>query len=362
MSQPCSRQERTRQCLQTVRIPEDSSRGLALSAIAESSVLSHASAVEEPERTPEVSVAPPCRTEGCSLVAPPQGRDQRNTLGKSASCKCYEKPETQEESKTEKMHRELALLQEKLGALERKIRRDPSEDTGRSVYSPAASPVSCVRDDSTTSRAQMMPMTARPSQTVISLQPQFRCVPLKGSYRPPAAVSREGKENSRINSAGDGLFHRQHYESAGCVDTEETHALGEIRNSVLAETKHEVLIQLTKSLESERDTNLELRREVGQLRTRCVVMQNKYDSVKQEYDELARNYATSERLREQQKQMIQEMQGSRKERKLCTGSRSPRSRGEAKVQSRPLVQARARADRPASRAGKRGSVVVPFRV
>jgi len=78
-------------------------------------------------------------------------------------------------------------------------------------------------------------------------------------------------------------------------------------NEIVIQTKHEVLMQLTNSLEIERKKNAEFKQEIEIWKNRSVALESKYNSLKDEYDELLSNYKASEELRRKQKSLLKDL-------------------------------------------------------
>jgi len=100
----------------------------------------------------------------------------------------------------------------------------------------------------------------------------------------------------------------------------------DIRDAVLRDSKHETLMTLTESLECERKENMLLKQIIEELKGKCGQLEEKYNVVKNEYYELAKNYELSEKLRRQQKELITDLHGDvkKKTKKIKKIKDSPR--------------------------------------
>ena len=233
------------------------------------------------------------------------------------------------------MHKELARLQEKIGQLEQKVVKNglKSFETQTETEEPkkkapkkteaVVTPrnIDNTREEELNSlyKCKDKPLTTTRVNDKKDLQNEsrIRCVAIQGVYRdvPIMVDSKENKENCR-NANTMASNSKSHFLKEAPLQTQ----------GKVFDTKHDVLIQLTESLESGRNANQELKIEVEKLKSRCSMLEQKYDGIRMEFDELQRCYAISEKLRKRQKELLKELGVEEKKKKrgpesgIVTGS------------------------------------------
>lgn len=110
-------------------------------------------------------------------------------------------------------------------------------------------------------------------------------------------------------------------------------------NEIVIQAKHEVLMQLTSGLEEERRKNEDNRKEIEMWKRRSMALEMKYNSLKQDYDELMANYTNSELLRKQQKQLISDFQQSKNHHEEIRKSSKSSTKPKVK-ETRPRLKAK----------------------
>ncbi len=111
----------------------------------------------------------------------------------------------------------------------------------------------------------------------------------------------------RNMNEGDGNADKEMMQKRMIDKSEEEEQQETNTRTIMRQTKHEVLMQLTESLEAERRKNREFQKEIELWKRRAGTAERKYEELKCVYDELAGNYMASEKIRRQQKVLIKDL-------------------------------------------------------
>ena len=212
-------------------------------------------------------------------------------------------------SKPEIMHKELVSLQQKIGVLEQKMdkivsgRMAASDKSASMIRSKSSlgrelQQQTVLQNESISSKVDIMrPPSMTASASCTQLQPNYYSKQVMCSQ----TDIRSHQHTGSIVPSGEKYVR--------CESLADKNAEGhEARNVFIRETKHEVLMQLTTSLECERENNARLKQQLEETNSKYSNLEQQFKIIKVGYEQLAQNYERSENLRKKQKLLLRDLQ------------------------------------------------------
>ena len=236
----------------------------------------------------------------------------------------------------EKLHKDLETLHEKISRLECRLKvnrdKEPSAaNTSKSRFEGELTQLLEKKDTLSVSTTRAM-ATERGK-----VDSQIRCPSARANYTSIRSLLSKATQKSIENKENKENVNDVQNKGETLMDANESQMR---RSEIVIQTKHEVLMQLTSSLEEERKKTAEYKKEIELWKKRATTLESKYTGLKCEYDELVNNYTTSERLRKKQKHLLRDLKKGRTEE--CASGTTAVQKKSAKPRPQPVAKTNVR--------------------